>query len=147
MALNNPLQRVRGLLREDRTLAVLLPEAERLRELNGLFARSVPKAVARACQVAAVKDGEAQVYCGNGSAAARLRSLSATVSKALAAGGAPVSGLRVRVRADWSLPERSAKPGMGRQALAAWGELDGALAEGELKSAVDRLLRHQRHGG
>lgn len=139
MAFPSTPRRVRAFIGQDRALAVLLPEAERLRELNGRLARLLPKAVARVCQVVAARDGDALVYCGSGAAAARVRSQAAGLARALA-----VEAVRVRVQADWARPERPPKAGLGRRALAAWDELEQALPEGDLKQAVDRLIARHR---
>ncbi|MEW5894023.1 MAG: DciA family protein [Pseudomonadota bacterium] len=136
--------RLRGLLKENAGLAALLPEAERLRELNRRFARAVGPVLARACRVAALQGDAAVVYCGNGAAAARLRAQSATVCRALADGNAPVSELKIKLRADWAQAPRPEKTGMGSQALAAWEALESSVADPELKAAIARLLRHQR---
>lgn len=132
-------QRVRTLIGQDRSLAVLLPEARRLRELDGRLAQVLPRALAQSCRVAAVADGEALVMCGNGAAAARVRGLATRIARAL-----EVDRVKVRMRADWARPERPAKAGLGGQALAAWDELEHELPDGELKTAIDRLLRHHR---
>jgi hypothetical protein len=107
----SPLQRIRGLLRDNPTLAVALPEAERLRELNRRFAGVVPAAVARACRVAAIQ---------------------------------PVVAVKVKVRAEWTLPEKREKAGMGAAALNAFRDLDAHLPDGDLKAAVDALLARRR---
>lgn len=144
MAFQSPLQRVRVLIGQERTLAVLLPEARRLRELNGRLVRVLPRAVAQACQVVAVANGEALVLCGNGSAASRLRSQAGSVARALSTDAQPVDRVKVRVQADWARPDRPEKAGLDRRALTAWDELEHELPDGDLKSAVDRLLAHHR---
>lgn len=137
--------RVRTLIGQDRALLVLVPEAERLRALTGRLACVLPPALARACQVVAVRDGEALVLCGNGAAAARVRSQAAAAVRALTTPATPVERLKVRVQADWARPDRPEKPVLGRAALSAWDELDQALPDGALKAAVERLLaRHRR---
>jgi hypothetical protein len=142
MAYRSSFQPVRTLIGQDRSLAVLLPEAERMRELNGRLARVLPAAVARACQVVAVTRGEALIYCGNGAAASRVRSQAAGVARVLA-----VDSVKVRMQADWARPERPEKAGLGRRALAAWDELEHELPEGDLRAAIDRLLGHHRRSG
>lgn len=138
------MQRVRGVLAADRALALLLPEARRLAELNRLLARVAPSGLTRACRVAAVTGETALIYCGYGAAAARLRSQAESLARALSTEGRTVSAIKVKVRADWAVPDRQAKQGMGEAALAAWHALDGALPPGDLKDAVQRLLRHQQ---
>ena len=136
----SPMLRVRAILRSDPTLAVALPEAERLRELNRRFAAVVPAAVARACRVAAIQGETALVYCANGAAASRVRSQATGVGRSLTRPDAPVLAVKVKVRADWTLPEKHEKAGLGPAALAAFSDLDKELPEGDLKAAVDALL-------
>jgi hypothetical protein len=140
------LVRVRGLIAQDRTLAMLVPEAERLRTLNQRFGKAVAPAVARVCRIVALQGTTALVHCGNGAAAARLRSQATTVARALATAEQPVETLKIKLRADWNLPARPEKAGMGTQAVTAWAELESQLPEGGLKEAVDRLLHHHRSG-
>jgi len=138
------LERVRGVIARERSLALLLPEADRLAELNRRLARALPPAIAAACRVAAVQGSTALVYCGNGAAASRLRSQAKTVAGQLADAATPIDDLKVKLRADWNLTPKPAKPGMAPPALAAWREFDAELPEGALKAAVDRLLAHHR---
>ena len=146
MANGLPLQPIRNVLDRDRNLALLLPAAKRLRELDRRLRRILPAPMARACRIVAVTDGEARITCDNGAAASRVRSLATTVARALSTEAAPVDRLRVRVGAEPARPERPAKPGLGHGALAAWMELDRELPDGGLKQAVDGLLRHHRPG-
>ncbi len=157
----SPLQRIRGILRGDPTLAVALPEAERLRELNRRFAGVVPAAVARACRVAAIQGDTALIYCANGAAASRVRSQATGVARALsnrsparprtdsgevseAAAPTDVLTVKVKIRADWTLPEKREKRDIGAAALAAFRDLDAQLPDGDLKAAVDALLARRR---
>jgi hypothetical protein len=138
------MQRVRGILRNDPTLAVALPEAERLRELNRRFAGVVPAAVARACRVAAIQGETALIFCANGAAASRVRSQATGVGRVLTRADAPVVAVKVKIRADWTLPEKHEKVGMAAAGLAAFRELDQSLPDGDLKAAVDALLARRR---
>jgi len=140
------LQRIRGILRNDPTLAVALPEALHLRELNQRFAGVVPSAVARACRVVAIQGETALIYCANGAAASRVRSQATGVGRVLTRPDAPVLAVKVKVRADWTLPEKREKADLRPAALAAFRELDQALPDGDLKAAVDALLA-KRSGG
>lgn len=112
--------------------------------LNRKFAGVVPAAVARACAVAAILGDTAIIFCGNGAAASRVRAQAKGVARALSRAEAPVASVRVKVRADWSVPERSEKQDMSRAGLQAFRDLDAALPEGDLKRAVERLLAHRR---
>ncbi|MBI5329163.1 MAG: DUF721 domain-containing protein [Betaproteobacteria bacterium] len=141
----SPLVRLRGLLAADGQLAVALPEAQRLAELNLRFAGVVPPAVAKACHVASVQAETAVVFCANGAAASRVRAQAKALASALSGRNAPVNALKVKVRADWARTERPEKFDLPPQALHAFRALDEALPEGGLKEAVERMLR--RRGG
>lgn len=121
-----------------------MPEAERMAGLNRRFAGVVPPAVARACAVAAIQAQTAIVFCGNGAAASRVRAQAKGVAQALSRPEAPVNGVRVKVRADWSVPDRPEKRDMSPAGVRAFRELDATLPEGGLKAAVERLLAHRR---
>jgi len=143
---SSPLQRLRALLAEDRALALLLPEARRLAELNRLFAKAAPAGLARACRVASLTGEVVLIYCGHGAAAARVRSQAKTLARALSVAGRVVREIQVKVRADWAVPDRPVKRGMDAKALVAWQALDRTLPPGGLKEAVAQLLRHQASG-
>ncbi|MBI5937991.1 MAG: DUF721 domain-containing protein [Betaproteobacteria bacterium] len=136
--------RLRSLLKENSSLAALLPEAERLRELNRRLERALGPRLAQACRVAGLQGDAAVVYCSSGAVAARLRAQSATVLRALVLPGQTLTELKIKVRADWAAPLRAEKPGMGREALAAWESLEAEVHDEALKAAVARLIRHQR---
>lgn len=140
----SPLVRVRGVLQAEQALAVALPEAERLAGLNRRFAGVVPKAVAAACRVAAIQDDCALIHCANGAAASRVRAQAKGVAQALAQAGAAVVSVKVKVRADWSLPERPEKHDLPAAALGAFRALEHELPDGALKDAVERLLARRR---
>lgn len=136
--------RVRGLLAAERQFAVALPEAERMARLSHLFASVVPAAVARACSVAAIQGDTALLYCSNGAAASRVRAQAKSIARVLSQVDTPVAVLRVKVRADWAKPEKAEKQDMPKSALHAFQALDDSLREGELKTAIERLLA-RRH--
>jgi len=140
-----PLVRVRGLLQAERQFAVALPEAERLFGLNRCFADIVPAAVARACRIAALQGDIAIIFCANGAAASRVRAQAKGVASALSRPDAPVSSLKVKIRADWSVPAPAEKHDIPAAGLNAFKELETSLPEGGLKTALERLLsRRQR---
>lgn len=112
--------------------------------LNRQFAGVVPAAVARACGVAAIQGETAIIFCGNGAAASRVRAQAKGVAKALSRADVPVNNVRVRVRADWTVPERPEKQDMAAAGVQAFRDLDATLPEGDLKAAVERLLAHRR---
>ncbi len=138
------LLRVRGLLQAEPQFAVALPEAERLFGLNRRFAGIVPAAVARACRIAAVQADVAVIFCANGAAASRVRAQAKGVASVLNRPDAPVNSIKVKIRADWSLPPTPEKHDIPVAGLNAFKALETSLPEGELKDALERLLNRRR---
>ena len=143
----SPLIRLRGLLQAERQFAAALPEAERLRDLNRRFAGVVPKSVARACLVAALRGETAILVCAKGAAASRVRAPATGVARALSRNDAPGLDIKVKVRADWAMPAPPEKHDLPEAALDAFRDLGRHLPEGDLKAAVERLLSRRRGGG
>lgn len=135
---------MRGLLEADRTLAVALPEAERLAGLNRRLAAQLPAGVARACRVAGLQGQTVVVFCANASAASRLRAQATSLAAALSTGKAPVSEVKIRIRADWAEPERAEKQDLPPTALEAFECLESVLPESGLRDAVQQLLNRRR---
>lgn len=135
---------MRGLLQADRTLAIALPEAEQLAGLNRRLAAQLPQAIARACRVAGLQGETAVVFCANGTAASRVRAQSRSIAATLSTARSPVGAIRVKVRADWALPEPREKHDLSDAALTAFGSLEQSLPEGGLRDAVLALLERRR---
>lgn len=138
------LVRVRGLLQAERQFAIALPEAERLFGLNRRFAGVVPAAVARACRIAALQGDIAVIFCANGAAASRVRAQAKGVASVLSCPDAPVNSLKVKIRADWSVPAPPEKHDIPAAGLDAFKALETSLPEGGLKTALERLLSHHQ---
>jgi hypothetical protein len=137
--------RLRGLLQAERQFAIALPEAERLHGLNRRFAGVVPPAVARACWIAALQGEVAIIFCANGAAASRVRAQAKGVASVLNRSDAPVSCLKVKIRADWNVPAPAEKKDIPVAGINAFKALQGSLPDGDLKTALDHLLcRRQR---
>lgn len=140
----NTLQRIRGLIESERALAVLLPEAERMAILDRRLRALLPPRIGPRCRVMTLEAGSLVVHCDNAAAASRLRSQAKSLAGALSTPRQPVTGLTVKVRADWSRAEKPEKPGLGRDALGALDALAGQLPDGALRAALTRMLDHQR---
>jgi hypothetical protein len=135
-----PLIRIRGLLQAEHQFAVALPEAERMFALNRRFASVVPPAVARACQIAMLQGEVAIIFCANGAAASRVRAQSKGIASVLTRADAPVNSIKVKIRADWSVPPPPEKHDIPVAGINAFKALQANLPDGELKSALERLL-------
>lgn len=138
------LVRVRGLLQAQQQFAVALPEAERMFELNRCFAGIVPVAVARACMVATLQGDVAVIFCANGAAASRVRAQAKGVANVLSRPDAPVGSIKVKIRADWNVPTLAEKKDIPTAGLNAFKQLETALPDGDLKTALERLINRRR---
>ena len=138
--------RLRGLLQAERQFAIALPEAERLHGLNRRFAGVVPPAVARACWIAALQGEVAIIFCANGAAASRVRAQAKGVASVLNRSDAPVSSLKVKIRADWNVSAPAEKKDIPIAGINAFKALQVSLPEVDLKTALEQLLnrRHRR---
>jgi len=140
----NTLQRIRGLIESERALAVLLPEAERLAAIDRRLRAMLPPRIGPRCRAMSLEAGTLVVHCDNAAAASRLRSQAKSLAGALSTPRLPVTGLTVKVRADWGRAEKPEKTGLGREALTALDEFAGQLPDGALRAALARMLEHQR---
>lgn len=140
----NTLQRIRGLIESERTLAVLLPEAERMAAIDRRLRALLPPRIGPRCRAMSVESGTLVVHCDNAAAASRLRSQAKSLAGALSTPKQPISDLRVRVRADWNRAEKPEKSGLGPEALEALDVFAGQLPDGALRTALTRMLDHQR---
>ena len=140
----SPLLSVRGLLQAERAFAVALPEAEQLAGLNRRLAAQLPPAVARVCRMAGLQGDTAVVFCANSTAASRVRAQAKSLAAHLSTPRAPVSAIKVKVRADWTLPEPAEKQDLSESALKAFDSLERDLPEGGLRDAIHALLARRR---
>jgi hypothetical protein len=86
----------------------------------------------------------AVIFCANGAAASRVRAQAKGVASVLSRPDAPVNSIKVKIRADWSLPPTPEKHDIPVAGLNAFKALETSLPEGELKDALERLLNRRR---
>lgn len=99
-------------------------------------------------QVVALEDGELRVLCSNGAIASRLRLEARNLADALQKRGLPVRRVNLKVQPTSSrkpLPPR-AKPPLSVSARQAFESASEHLQEGEVKTALQNLLRHHKDG-
>lgn len=134
-------------------LASRLPSglATRARALQGIqreLERALPAALAGHVRVMELENEVLSVACTSGAVAARLRQQSGALLAALGRRGVVATAVKVRV--DPELAGRYSPPvekaGVPPAALEGLAHLSEEIADGPLKEALGRLLRHHRAG-
>ncbi len=98
-------------------------------------------------QIVALEEGELRVLCKNGAIASRLRLESRNLAEALQARGLPVRrvSLKVQPGSVRKPPPPPAKPPLPAAARQAFESVSEQLQDGEVKDALQMLLRHHSH--
>lgn len=136
-------------------LSELLSEVPAVRQALALsalqrhFDAILPARFRGEAQVVALEDGELKVLCRNGAIASRLRLESQALADALQKRGLAIRRVLLKVQPSSvrkPTPPRSKPPlpAAARSAFAAAGE---QLEDGEMKAAIQRLLRHHAPDG
>ncbi len=119
-------------------------QAQALAALQKRFDAALPARFRGEAQVVALEEGELRVLCANGAIASRLRLEAQQLADALQKRGLAVR--RVSLKVQPANPRKAAPrrpkpplPAAARQAFASAGE---QLPDGEVKAALQRLLKH-----
>lgn len=120
-------------------------KAQTLIALQKRFDAVLPARFRGEADVVALEEGELRILCSNGAVASRLRLEAAALATQLQGKGLPVRRVSIKVRpARRRVPPHKGKaplPDAARQAFKAASE---ELEEGEVRSALEKLLKH--HG-
>lgn len=121
-------------------------QAQALAALQRQFDAVLPARFRGEAQVVALEEGELRVICSNGAIASRLRMEAQSLAAALQSKGLAVR--RVSLKVQPANPRKASAPrakaplsAAARQAFASASE---QLDEGEVKAALQRLLRHHQ---
>jgi hypothetical protein len=121
-----------------------IKQAQALSALQKQFDAVLPARFRGEVQVVALEEGELRVLCSNGAIASRLRLEAQGLADALQKRGLAVR--RVSLKVQPTSPRRSQAPRVklplpdaARQAFESASE---QMEEGEVKSALERLLKH-----
>lgn len=132
-------QRLRALLES----VPAVRQAQALAVLQKHFDAILPGRFRGEADVVSLDAGELRVLCGNGAVASRLRLEAARLAAQLQGKGLPVQRVSVRVRpASTRAPPARAKAPLPAAARQAFLSAAAALEDGEVKAAIDKLLRH-----
>jgi hypothetical protein len=122
-----------------------IQQAQTLAALQKRFDAVLPARFHGQADVVALEQGELRVLCGNGAVASRLRLEAATLASQLESKGLPVRRVSVKVRPASRRPAPiKNKPPLSPVARQAFIAATEQLDEGELKTALEKLLRHHQ---
>jgi hypothetical protein len=120
-------------------------QAQALSALQKRFDAVLPARFHGQADVVALEEGELRVLCSNGAIASRLRLEAATLASQLERKGLPVRRVSVKVRPVSRRPQpvknKAPLPPAARQAFQVATD---QLEEGEVKAALEKLLRHHQ---
>jgi hypothetical protein len=119
--------------------------AQTLIALQKRFDAVLPARFRGEVDVVALEDGELRILCSNGAIASRLRLEASVLASQLEMKGLPVRRVSVKVRpASRRVQLRKPKSPMPAAARQAFRKAADGLEEGEVKAALERLLRHHQ---
>lgn len=142
-----PLHTIGNLLGATDELKALSARARRLRELQTLYVGSAPRELARSSRVRNLKAGTLLISADNAAVAAKLRQLAPTLLASLRKSEAEINGIRIEVQVSGALHERipqSKKTPLSADAIQEFDALAKRVPDGNLKSALARLVRHHK---
>lgn len=118
--------------------------AQALAALQKQFDAVLPARFRGEADVVALDEGELRVVCRNGAVASRLRLEAEHLAAALQKRGLAVRrvGIRVQPAASRRAPPPPDKPPLPAAARQAFESAARQLEEGEVKAALQKLLRH-----
>lgn len=120
-------------------------QAQTLAALQKRFDAVLPARFRGETDVVALEGGELRVLCSNGAIASRLRLEAATLAAQLEKKGLPVRRVSVKVRpaSRRAQPVKTKAP-LPPAARQAFQVATDQLEEGEVKAALEKLLRHHQ---
>ena len=141
------LQKLGTLVNTSDDLKGLSARTRRLQELQTIYFRSAPRRLALASRVRNYRGGTLFVSAVNAAVAAKLRQLAPTLLASIRETEAEITALRIDVQVDgdrYGRQPKSRKITPGPRALEQLEALSERVTEGDLKSALMRLVRRQR---
>jgi hypothetical protein len=132
------------LIKKDKGLAALVGEAHAMLRLDTLWQRLLPDALRGQSQVASLRDGRLLVFAEQAAVATRLRFLEGGLRTRLNDAGWPVAQIRIKIGRPLGPPARENHLVIGEEGLHALEQAAHELEDEGLKTALERLVRHQR---
>ena len=123
-------------------LQALLQQAQKLRVLQKAWDEVVPKPLATASSVGAVRQQTLIVFASNGAVAAKLRQLAPSLLEKIQKRGTEVTAIRVDVQVEVLPLDKKPKDLMvSHNALNSLEKLEQSLDDSPLKNALHALIR------
>lgn len=121
-------------------------QAQALAALQKQFDAALPTRFRGEAQVVALEEGELRVLCSNGAIASRLRLEAQNLADALQKRGLAVRRVSLKVQPANSrkAPPPRIKPPLPTAAKQAFESVSEQLEEGEVKAALQKLLKHHQ---
>lgn len=120
-------------------------QAQTLAALQKRFDAVLPARFRGEADVVALEDGELRILCANGAIASRLRLEAAALASQLENKGLPVRRVSIKVRpASRRVQSAKTKAPLSAAARQAFKAATDQLEEGEVKAALEKLLRHHQ---
>lgn len=121
-------------------------QAQALAALQKQFDAALPERFRGEAQVVALEEGELRILCRNGAIASRLRLEAQSLADALQKRGLAVRRVSLKVQPAGSRKPATprAKPPLPAAARQAFESASEQLEEGEVKAALQKLLRHHQ---
>lgn len=140
-----PLQKIGNLFGTTDALKALSARARRLRELQSLYAASAPRELAVSSRVRNLRAGTLLISTDNAAVASKLKQLAPTLLASLRKSEAEITGIRIEVQVSGALHERkpkSKKVPLTADAIQEFDALAKRMPDGDLKTALARMVRH-----
>lgn len=121
-------------------------QVQALAALQKQFDAVLPARFRGEAQIVALEEGELRVLCANGAIASRLRLEAQSLADALQKRGLAVRRVSLKVQPANSrkAPVPRSKPPLSAAARQAFASASDQLEEGEVKAALQNLLKHHQ---
>lgn len=121
-------------------------QAQTLAALQKQFDAVLPARFRGEAQVVGLEEGELRVLCANGAIASRLRLEAQSLADALQKRGLAVRRVSLKVQPTNArkVPPQRSKPPLPTAAKQAFASASDQLEEGEVKAALQNLLKHHQ---
>jgi hypothetical protein len=142
-----PLKTIGSLLGATDELKTLTAGTRRLRELQTLYVGSAPRDLGRSSRVRNLRGGTLLISADNAAVATKLRHLAPTLLAAIRKSEPQITGLKIEVQVSGAPQERvpqSKKSPLSADAIQEFDALSKRVPDGNLKSALARLVRHHK---
>lgn len=126
-------------------LQSLVQETQKIAAIQQAWDKSAPAALLPSCHAGPLHQGVLTIFADNGAVAAKLKQQTVSLSGKLRKWGVEVTSIRVEVQATSTVPPaaRTKDIAIGAGGLAELEQFADSLDDSPLKTALQRLVKHQ----